>query len=273
MELAPVPRIDAEVNDTIDLVNQMVRQAQSGDAGAFEGVYRTHVGRIHSLCLRMSGDAAGTLQREVSFRRISGRMIVVANERSAGGFADDAVLDEPAVLDQVQAQAARQRAASGVAPEVVPADANARAQAAEPPVETARLSEQRRVSSLSSSAPDANRQDGALRFDDAAPGASAPASLSTTPLLVPGVLVRDVLVAPEADSVAGGPGGLVVVTQELDDGRIIELRFVPLSGSGVLLREAFQERNEIFGRTLPAGWGMAVREVPGGVAVLSGALT
>jgi hypothetical protein len=154
-----------------------------------------------------------------------------------------------------------------------PADANARAQAAEPPVETARLSEQRRVSSLSSSAPDANRQDGALRFDDAAPGASAPASLSTTPLLVPGVLVRDVLVAPEADSVAGGPGGLVVVTQELDDGRIIELRFVPLSGSGVLLREAFQERNEIFGRTLPAGWGMAVREVPGGVAVLSGALT
>jgi hypothetical protein len=118
MELAPVPRIDAEVNDTIDLVNQMVRQAQSGDAGAFEGVYRTHVGRIHSLCLRMSGDAAGTLQREVSFRRISGRMIVVANERSAGGFADDAVLDEPAVLDQVQAQAARQRAASGVAPEV-----------------------------------------------------------------------------------------------------------------------------------------------------------
>lgn len=271
MELAPVPRIDAEVNDTIDLVNQMVRQAQSGDAGAFEGVYRTHVGRIHSLCLRMSGDAVGTLQREVSFRRISGRMIVVANERSAGGFADDAVLDEPAVLDQVQAQAARQRAASGVAPEVVPADA--RAQAAEPPVETARLSEQRRVSSLSSSAPDANRQDGALRFDDAAPGASAPASLSTTPLLVPGVLVRDVLVAPEADSVAGGPGGLVVVTQELDDGRIIELRFVPLSGSGVFLREAFQERNEIFGRTLPAGWGMAVREVPGGVAVLSGALT
>ena len=198
MELAPVPRIDAEVNDTIDLVNQMVCQAQSGDAGAFEGVYRTHVGRIHSLCLRMSGDAAGTLQREVSFRRISGRMIVVANERSAGGFADDAVLDEPAVLDPVQAQAARQRAASGVAPEVVPADANARAQAAEPPVETARLSEQRRVSSLSSSAPDANRQDGALRFDDAAPGASAPGPRSSGPTSGGPIALDDPVAGPRS---------------------------------------------------------------------------
>jgi len=70
MELAPVPRIDAEVNDTIDLVNQMVRQAQSGDARAFEGVYRTHVGRIHSLCLRMSGDAqdAESLTQDVFVR-------------------------------------------------------------------------------------------------------------------------------------------------------------------------------------------------------------
>ena len=55
MELAPVPQIDTEVDDPIDLVHQMVRQAQSGDADAFEGVYRAHVGRIHALCLRMSG--------------------------------------------------------------------------------------------------------------------------------------------------------------------------------------------------------------------------
>jgi len=70
MELAPVPRIDAEVNDTIDLVNQMVRQAQSGDAGAFEGVYRAHVGRIHALCLRMSGDMqqAESLTQDVFVR-------------------------------------------------------------------------------------------------------------------------------------------------------------------------------------------------------------
>ena len=72
MELALPPRIDPEVDDTIDLVNQMVRQAQSGDAGAFEGVYRTHVGRIHALCLRMSGDAqaiAATSHRPFQQRR------------------------------------------------------------------------------------------------------------------------------------------------------------------------------------------------------------
>ena len=150
-------------------------------------------------------------------------------------------------------------------------DTYASARAAESRVETARLAE-RRVSSRSSSAPDADRQDGAARFDDAAPGALTPASFSTTSLLVPGLPVRGVRVAPEVDSVAGGPGGLVVVTQELDDGRVIELWFVPLAGSDVLLQEAFQERN-VFGRTLPADWGTAVREVPGGVAVLSGPLT
>jgi len=33
-----------------------VRRAQSGDAEAFEALYRDNVGRIHALCLRMSGD-------------------------------------------------------------------------------------------------------------------------------------------------------------------------------------------------------------------------
>ncbi len=62
--------IDAEVNDPIDLVHQMVREAQSGDADAFEGVYRAHVGRIHALCLRMSGDAqqAESLTQDVFVR-------------------------------------------------------------------------------------------------------------------------------------------------------------------------------------------------------------
>ncbi len=70
MELALVPRIDPEVADTIDLVNQMVRQAQSGDGDAFEGVYRAHVGRIHALCLRMSGDVqqAESLTQDVFVR-------------------------------------------------------------------------------------------------------------------------------------------------------------------------------------------------------------
>jgi RNA polymerase sigma-70 factor (ECF subfamily) len=70
MELAPERRIDAEVDNTIDLVNRMVRQAQSGDGEAFEGVYRAHVGRIHALCLRMSGDSqyADSLTQDVFVR-------------------------------------------------------------------------------------------------------------------------------------------------------------------------------------------------------------
>ena len=32
-------------------------QAQAGDVGAFEELYRRHVDRIHALCLRMCGDA------------------------------------------------------------------------------------------------------------------------------------------------------------------------------------------------------------------------
>lgn len=33
-----------------------VRRAQQGDAGAFEQLYREHVGRVFALCLRISGD-------------------------------------------------------------------------------------------------------------------------------------------------------------------------------------------------------------------------
>ena len=36
---------------------RLVEQAQGGDLEAFEELYRLHVGRIHALCLRMSGDA------------------------------------------------------------------------------------------------------------------------------------------------------------------------------------------------------------------------
>jgi RNA polymerase sigma-70 factor (ECF subfamily) len=34
-----------------------VRAAQEGDAAAFEGLYRDCVGRVHGLCLRMTGNA------------------------------------------------------------------------------------------------------------------------------------------------------------------------------------------------------------------------
>lgn len=33
-----------------------VAQARAGDAGAFRGIYETHVGRVYALCLRMTGE-------------------------------------------------------------------------------------------------------------------------------------------------------------------------------------------------------------------------
>ena len=47
-----------------------VRRAAGGDAAAFEGVYRAHVGRVYALCLRMSGDRqhAGELTQDVFIR-------------------------------------------------------------------------------------------------------------------------------------------------------------------------------------------------------------
>jgi hypothetical protein len=65
----------------------------------------------------------------------------------------------------------------------------------------------------------------------------------------------------------------VVVTQELGDGRLIELEFVPLAVSEAVVGGAFQERSDFLDRIQPAGWARAVRDVPGGVAVLSGPLT
>ena len=35
----------------------LVHRAQSGDVAAFEGLYRSHVGRVYALCLRLAADA------------------------------------------------------------------------------------------------------------------------------------------------------------------------------------------------------------------------
>lgn len=36
----------------------LVRRARQGEVGAFEGLYRLHVGRVFALCRRMTGDPA-----------------------------------------------------------------------------------------------------------------------------------------------------------------------------------------------------------------------
>ena len=35
-----------------------IRRAQTGDARAFEALYRQHVDKVHGLCLRMTGNVA-----------------------------------------------------------------------------------------------------------------------------------------------------------------------------------------------------------------------
>ena len=45
------PATEARVTDLT------VRRAQEGDTGAFEQLYRDNVGRVHALCLRLSGDS------------------------------------------------------------------------------------------------------------------------------------------------------------------------------------------------------------------------
>jgi RNA polymerase sigma-70 factor (ECF subfamily) len=38
--------------------SELVARARTGDNAAFEALYRQHVGRVHALCLRMTGNAA-----------------------------------------------------------------------------------------------------------------------------------------------------------------------------------------------------------------------
>jgi RNA polymerase sigma-70 factor (ECF subfamily) len=38
-------------------MSDVIGRAQAGDPDAFGELYRTHVGRVHALCLRMAGDA------------------------------------------------------------------------------------------------------------------------------------------------------------------------------------------------------------------------
>jgi RNA polymerase sigma-70 factor (ECF subfamily) len=57
--------------------DELVRRAKKGDVAAFEALYRSHVGRVYAICLRMHGDAerAEDATQEAflrAWRRISG---------------------------------------------------------------------------------------------------------------------------------------------------------------------------------------------------------
>ena len=55
--LEGVPRLGAE-RDTVTADEALVRRARAGDMAAFEALYRRYAGRIHGLCLRMTGSTA-----------------------------------------------------------------------------------------------------------------------------------------------------------------------------------------------------------------------
>lgn len=52
----PLATETAPSGDDSASVRRLVERAQGGDAEAFETLYRSHIGRIYALCLRMSGD-------------------------------------------------------------------------------------------------------------------------------------------------------------------------------------------------------------------------
>jgi RNA polymerase sigma-70 factor (ECF subfamily) len=56
MNLGTAAESRMQVDDADRAVNELVEEARSGDGRAFEKLYRLHTGRIHALCLRLTGD-------------------------------------------------------------------------------------------------------------------------------------------------------------------------------------------------------------------------
>jgi RNA polymerase sigma-70 factor (ECF subfamily) len=117
--LAAVP-VGAAANAAVG-DERLARQAQLGDATAFEALYRAHVGRIHALCLRLAGSrpAAEDLTQEVfvrAWRKLASfrgdaafgtwlyRLalnVVVSELRSGRAPANAALTDDPAALERL----------------------------------------------------------------------------------------------------------------------------------------------------------------------------
>jgi RNA polymerase sigma-70 factor (ECF subfamily) len=103
----------------------VVARAASGDTAAFERLYRTHVGRVHALAVRMlsveeAGEATQDVfvrawQRLASFRgeaafgtwlhRVA--INVILTRRAAHGTRRDRFVDDDELLDRLPAKAGR----------------------------------------------------------------------------------------------------------------------------------------------------------------------
>ena len=165
-------------------------------------------------------------------------------DRGAGGFDDDLVGDRVQLQLQAQGLLARQRAAA--APEVELADASSSGQPADDRAAPAVSLDEIIVPTSAQ-----NRPGRALSTERRAVSSFENAAGPTTPFLLPGLPVRDVRLALAVEGLASRRGGSVVVTQELADGRLVELEFIPLAGDG-RREDALQNRNESLVGTRPS---------------------
>ena len=58
LSLASMGAVPANPPAQVSTELDRVRAAQAGDAGAFRLVYEAHVGRVHALCLRLTGETS-----------------------------------------------------------------------------------------------------------------------------------------------------------------------------------------------------------------------
>ena len=85
-----------------------VRRAQRGDVGAYESLYREHAGRVHALCLRVTGDRAlaAELTQDV-FVRAWERLAQFRGESVFGSWLHRLTVN--LVLEQARAESRRAR--------------------------------------------------------------------------------------------------------------------------------------------------------------------
>lgn len=62
-ETLPLSLARGTVRPAAPALPEAVRLAQAGDDGAFEQLYRSTVGRVHALCLRLTGDPVQAAER------------------------------------------------------------------------------------------------------------------------------------------------------------------------------------------------------------------
>ena len=103
-------------------ISDLVEQASSGDHGAFEVLYRSHVGRVYALCLRIFADRskAEDLTQQI-FIRVWAKLRSFRGESSFGSWLYR--LSMNVVLNELKSEEARDRrtAAADEASELVSA--------------------------------------------------------------------------------------------------------------------------------------------------------